>query len=153
MLLPNDDQHPVWLARVTEDGMLEYVAPYELQAYLNRWAGRMMDVAMWPHSTRRSQRQNRWWFGIFIPALANDLGWDRHDRMKLHYALVSLCFGTTFDERLGIDVPNVRSSGLNTREFSTLMEWGVRYAAETHHCYILMPDDLLAKQKDTTDET
>lgn len=137
---------PVFHALVTDDGKLVFPDGERglRQGYLKRLAGRPVDVTVRIHRNRRSSQQNRWHFGIAIPLIAQELGYDRHEHEALHYALVAKCFGTTFDKRLNQDVPNVRSSHLSTSEFSELMEWEVRWAATEYGIVVPLPNEAVA---------
>jgi hypothetical protein len=92
---------------------------------------------------RRSNDQNAWWWGVAVPLLADHCG---YDRVSMHYALVTACFGSRFDARLGVDIPNARSSKLTTREFSELMEWVVTFAATELNLTVPLPEDVSADQ-------
>ena len=74
--------------------------------------------------------------------MAEGLGWDHHERQALHYELVKLCFGTHTDPITGFEIPNVRSSKLDTAEFSKFMEWIVRWAMDEHKIYIPLPSEV-----------
>jgi hypothetical protein len=89
---------------------------------------------------RRSLDQNAWIWGVAYPLLGEGLGYDRHEIDDMHYALVAKCFGTHVDDRLGTEVPNVRSSKLTTKEFSEYMDWLVRFAAG-YGVVIPLPDE------------
>ena len=70
------------------------------------------------------------------------LGYDRHEREQLHYALLAECFGTAWDQRFGLSVPRVSSSKLTTGEFTQLIDWAVRWAATEHACRIPLPGEI-----------
>jgi len=109
--------------------------------------GKDVDVVVRKHTKRRSLPQNAWWWSMAVPLIAAEVGYEPHDKdghELVHYGLVAKCFGTTWNEKLKIDVPNVRSSKLSTEEFSKLMEWGVRYAATEYGLDLPMPDELAA---------
>lgn len=134
---------PVFTGEVTEDGRLLLAADERerRQGYLRRLAGKSVDVVVKAHKNTRSLQQNSWHWGVAVPLIAQELGYDKHDHDRLHYALVDKCFGTTFDKVLKQDVPNVRSSHLTTAQFSELMEWEVRWAATELNIVIPLPDE------------
>lgn len=135
---------PVFHADVKPDGSgltFDGAQRFRRQGYLRTLAGQRVDVIVRPHRERRSDRQNRWWWGVAVPLVAQELGYDKHDHEELHYALVALCFGTHRDEKLGLDVPNARSSALTTAQFSELMEWAVRWAAQQYGIEIPLPGE------------
>jgi hypothetical protein len=134
---------PVFHATVSENGklVLEPAERYQRQGYLRRLAGKSVDVVVKPHRHKRSDAQNRFWWGVAVPLIAHELGYDKHEHEALHYALVNLCFGTTSDPRLKQDVPNARSSQLTTAQFSELMEWAVRWAATEYGIVVPLPHE------------
>lgn len=110
-------------------------------ATLRKHAGAELDIEIRAHRKNRSLAQNAWLWGCAYPLIAEEIGYDRHEHDELHYWLVATCFGTHFDERLGADVPNARSSKLTTKEFGDYMEWLVRFAAQKWNCVIPLPDE------------
>ena len=105
-------------------------------------AGKRIEIIIRRERSKRSIEQNAWEWGVAIPTLAECLGYDKHEHEDLHYAMVAKCYGTHHDEKLGLDVPNRRSSKLTTREFSEYMEWFVRFAATEFGCVVPLPNDV-----------
>ncbi len=135
---------PVFHAEVSEDGRHLFWVDDERQqrvGYLKKLAGKAVDVVVRPHRNQRSLDQNRWWFGIAVPLIAHELGYEKHEHEDVHYALVAKCFGKKYDERIGEDVPKVRSSHLTTVQFSELMEWAVRFAAKDLGIVVPLPGE------------
>lgn len=104
-------------------------------------AGKRAEVVFRKPKSKRSLEQNKWHWGIAVPMIADSLGYDRHEYKEVHYALVAKCFGTKFDPKLKIEIPNKRSSELTTREFAELMEWEVRYAAQEWGVVLPLPGE------------
>jgi hypothetical protein len=111
------------------------------QGWLRSLEGVSVDVVVKPHVEKRSDQQNRWWWGVAVPLIAYELGYDKHELEAVHYALVSKCFGVKPDRLLG-EVPNVRSSHLTTVQFSELMEWAVRWAALEMGITVPLPNEV-----------
>lgn len=111
------------------------------RSWLRSLAGKPVDVVVKVHRNKRSVDQNAWLWGVALPLIGEALGYDLDEHETLHYALIDHCFGTVFDERLGRDVPKVRSSKLDTKTFSEYMEWLVRWAAREHGISVPLPDD------------
>lgn len=116
-------------------------------ADLPRWgnicralAGCTVEIVLRKPKSKRSLDQNQWWWGVAVPLIAEELGYDRHEYEAVHYALVSKCFGVRQDAKLG-EVPNKRSSQLTIAEFSELMEWAVRFAATEIGIALPMPGE------------
>lgn len=134
---------PTFHGVVTKAGTLELldVERIRRRVYLLGIAGKEVEIVIKVHRDRRSTKQNAWWWGIAVPLIAHELGYDRHEHDRLHYALVSLCFGTTVDAVTKQEIPNVRSSQLMTVQFADLMEWAVRWAAQEHGIVIPLPNE------------
>jgi hypothetical protein len=134
---------PVFHGHIDESGrfgLMLQEAPAR-QAYFKTLAGCDVDITVRKHRNQRSLAQNAWWWGVAIPLIAEGLGYDQHEHEDVHYALVAKCFGTHHDEKLQQELPNKRSSDLTTDEFSTLMEWGVRFAATEFGIVVPLPDE------------
>lgn len=135
---------PVFHGQVSADGETLTLVPTERdrrRGFLRSLAGCDVDVVVKRHRDRRSDKQNKWWWGIAVPLIAHELGYDKHEHDAVHYALVAKCFGTKVDPVLKQEIPNVRSSNLNTAQFSELMEWAVRWAATEHGIEVPLPGD------------
>lgn len=142
-------QQPRVVGMVGADGRITFDPAN--RAILDRWLltlrDKEVDIVVSEHKRTRSLPQNAWWWAVAVPMIAGEVGYEPHDadgHEKVHYGLVSLCFGTTWNAKLKQDVPNVRSSKLTTEQFSQLMEWAVRYAATEYGLYIPMPDEVAA---------
>jgi hypothetical protein len=137
---------PVFHGKVSDDGERLELAENERnlrRGYLRQLAGQAVDVIVRRHRKRRSDAQNRYHWGIAVPLIAQELGYDKHEHEDVHYALVSKCFGTHLDAKLKQEIPNKRSSMLSTEEFSQLMEWEVRWAATELGIVVPLPNEVL----------
>ena len=127
---------------VVRGGVLE-LEPRERDlrhGWLKSLEGCSVDVTVKKHHNKRSDRQNRYWWGVAVPLIAHELGYDKHEHESVHYALVSKCFGVTHDVSLG-EIPKVKSSHLNREQFSELMEWAVRWAASELGIVVPLPNE------------
>ncbi len=138
---------PVFYGDVTADGRLVLSAAQAplRRGYLKTLAGQPVVVTIKVKRNQRSAQQNRWHWGIAVPLIAHELGYDKHEHEHVHYALVAKCFGTTFDPKLKQEIPNVRSSHLTTTQFSELMEWEVRWAASEYGINVPLPNEAEAE--------
>lgn len=139
---------PVLTGRFNDHGQLCF-SPEERVQYDARGkelAGKRVTLKVDVLRNTRSLRQNAWIWGVAYPLIAETIGYDRHEHDEMHYALVAKCFGTHTDEKLGAEVPNVRSSKLDTKEFGEYMEWLVRFAAQQWSCVIPLPDEELTSR-------
>jgi len=134
--------HRIFHGRVSDEGTLLLLDDERemRERYLRRLAGKPVDVTIRIHKEQRSLDQNAWIWGVAYPLIAESLGYDHHEHEDLHYALIDECFGRRFDARIGREVPNVRSSKLDTAAFSQYMEWLVRWAAQ-QGIVVPLPDE------------
>lgn len=136
-------QIPIFHGRVTDEARLELLETERDQRriWLGSLTGKTVDVVIRLHRNQRSLDQNAWIWGVAYPLIAEALGYDKDEHEQLHYALVDECFGRSFDARIGREVPNVRSSKLDTGKFSEYMEWLVRWAAREHAIVVPLPNE------------
>ena len=134
---------PVFNGVVTADGRLELdgIEAMQRRRYLRSLVGKRVGVVVRERRSQRSTNQNAWLWGIALPLLAEELGYDEHEHETLHYALLGECFGHVYDPRSGQTVLAKTSSQLNTEEFADYMEWLVRWAATEHNCRIPLPGE------------
>lgn len=134
---------PVFNGVVTADGRLELdgIEAIQRKRYLRSLAGRRIGIVIRERRAQRSSNQNAWLWGVAIPMLAEELGYDEHEHETLHYALLGECFGHVYDPRSGQTVLAKTSSQLNTKEFAEYMEWLVRWAVTEHNCRIPLPGE------------
>jgi hypothetical protein len=116
------------------------VDPAAVRRELKARAGKEIELVLRAPKSKRSIEANAYWWGVAVPMIAEDLGYDKHEHDQVHYALVSKCFGVRQDPKLG-EVPNKRSSQLTVGEFSELMEWAVRFAATELGIVVPLPGE------------
>lgn len=136
---------PIFTGDVSKDGKLHLDNPDVMKRLLKSLAGKRAVVTLKEWRPRRSLKQNAWWHAAIdglIAQIADELGYDPQDHDSLHYELVKIWGGTHKDEVTGIEIANKRSSELTTEEFSDLMEWLARFAAEKWNVLLLLPGDL-----------
>ncbi len=133
----------IFYGRVTEAGMLllDQEGAY-LQFAKRKFAGKAIEVTIRAKRSKRSLDQNALWWSIIVPAIAEEVGYDRSEHDECHYALVARFFGTHTDKISGATVANARSSKLSTKQFSELIDGTVRWAATDLGLVLPMPDDL-----------
>lgn len=134
---------PVFNGVVTADGRLELdgIEAMQRKRYLRSLTGKRVGVVVRERRAQRSHNQNAWLWGVALPLLADELGYDEHEHETLHYALLGECFGHVYDPRSGQTVLAKTSSQLTTKEFAEYMEWMVRWAATEHNCRIPLPGE------------
>lgn len=135
---------PVFNGQVTADGSridFDGIEAPMRRRLLRALAGKRVGVVIREKRSQRSQSQNAWLWGVALPLLAEELGYDDHEHETLHYALLGECFGHVYDPRMGQTVLAKTSSQLNTKEFAEYMEWLVRWAATEHGCRVPLPGE------------
>jgi hypothetical protein len=135
---------PVFTGRVLPGGLLVIDRRADYARHVRSLHGRFVEVIVRKQRTKRSLAQNAWHWAIAVPLIAEALGYDKHEHDQVHYALVAKCFGTTANAKTGLDVPKARSSHLTTEQFSELMEWEVRFAAEFLDVLVPLPNEVAA---------
>ena len=134
---------PVFLGSVDAAGVLHVEDKRAWNQHAKKYAGRKVELVLRLRTSQRSDRQNRWTWGIAYPLLGEHWGYERSEHEAMHYGLLAQCFGTKIHPRFGIRVPRVTSSRrLNTKEFSEYMEWLVRYAAVEEGIRIPLPNEV-----------
>ena len=135
---------PSFAGRVLKGGLLVLEDRLGYSRWLRHLSGQFVEVSVRKQRSKRTLDQNAWHWGIAVPTIAAALGYERNEHEQVHYALVAKCFGTKRDSATGLDVPNVRSSHLSTVEFSELMEWEVRFAAQFLDVVVPLPNEATA---------
>jgi hypothetical protein len=138
----------VFNGKVTEQGTLELRDDQAgaRQRWLWTLKGQDVEVVVRKLKVKRSNKQNRLWWSLVIRPITAACEMDpnsKQDCELVHYGLVEKCFGTQFNEALDLELPKVRSSTLSVQEFTYLIEWTARWAAEELGLYLEMPEDLL----------
>lgn len=134
---------PVFPATVDAQGVLHVEDKGAWTRHVKRYLGKRVEMVLRLRTSQRSDRQNRWIWGIAYPLLGEHWGHDRNEHEAMHYGLLAQCFGTRPNSRFGIRVPRVTSSRrLTTKEFSEYMEWLVRYAAVEEGIRIPLPNEV-----------
>ncbi|MDP3937178.1 MAG: hypothetical protein Q8R92_03475 [Deltaproteobacteria bacterium] len=119
---------PVWHAMV-RDGRLDGLDRQRLAAYLERLEGIRVELVIRRTRARRSTDQNRYWWGVVVPRVAQHVGESGADGLdRIHYALLA-CWRGWSGEALGQRVPRCTSSSrLTTAEFTALIDWARQWA-------------------------
>jgi len=100
------------------------------------------DKAWWvtvkPFRKNRSLLQNAYYWPVVVGLIAQETG---NDQDTVHEGLLGVCFGykRIFFDGAWREIPNRRSSKLNTKEFNEYLECCCRWAA-TEGIYIPDPD-------------
>lgn len=103
--------------------------------------GECVEIRMASAHMSASDKQRRWWWS-FVAKLADHVGYDRHERDSLHYALLALCF--KYDHSGPMHLMKKPSwTHLTMQEASHLMEWSTRFARDEFGLDVALPSELL----------
>lgn len=133
---------PIFHGVVEPGGKLVVHRREAMEQHIKSLSGGPVEIAIRRRRSQRTLKQNALHWAVIVPAIAEALGYDRHEYEQVHYALVAKCFGTDRDPITGLEVPKARSSRLTTTQFNELIEWEVRFAAQDLGVAIMLPDDI-----------
>lgn len=103
---------------------------------------RVWEVTVKQFRKKRTEDQNNALWGVAYPPIMDATGYEKNE---LHEYYLCECFGSHVKDVFGKKkkVPNKRSSGLSTAEFSELYAFIQRHAAQTLGVYVPDPDPRL----------
>jgi hypothetical protein len=128
-----------WSADVVDGGKIVFRHPAEAMRHLRGLSGKHIVCTFEEWKDKRSDPQNRYWWGVVVAVLADHCGYssdEMHDALKFKFLR---------DEAEQGPLVKVRgTSTLSTAEFAKLID-DVRLWAETElHCYIPSPGEWAA---------
>ena len=130
---------PVFLATVRESGTLVLTDRPRFDAYVRTLAGKDVEVVVRRRKSQRSLQQNKYWFAVPVPILAEHCG---YTKTQMHYALLGECWGYTLGPT-GQPIPvRPSSSELNTAEFAHMIDWCLTWAASELQVRIPEPNEV-----------
>jgi hypothetical protein len=123
------------------DDVLTVTVPADGVVVVRQFAGRAVSIR--PVRKRRSLDQNAYWWAVPVRLIAEYCGYDPE---QMHYALLGEWQGYV-DGPVGPPVPRCSSSSkLTTAEFTELIDWVQRWAAEELDVQIPSPGEWQAGQ-------
>lgn len=130
----------VWLARVDEDGRIKPDRRHDFLRHVKGFTGQQVEVIVRKPRKQRSDRQNRYYWGVMLAILSEHLGYEEpeelHEALKLHFLRV---------EDPEKPLPGLRSTAsLSTREFEEYVEKVRMFASIEYGCYIPEPNEVEA---------
>lgn len=139
---------PVFSATVSDSGKLQLdgVQRRAMDLWLSTLAGKPVVVSIKQERATRSSAQNRYWWGVVVPCLAEHCGYT-HDEM--HEAL-KYKFLRMEAEAMPADLPKMRSTAtLTTKEFTDLIENVIAWAGADLGVMIPLPNEVAHDGDDT----
>lgn len=126
---------------IIRDGALAIKDPMRWRASLAGHEGERIIVTVEREGTRRTSRQNRWYWGTIVPMVAAYLSRGRELELhstQAHYVLKCAFLGVV-ETPLG--VAPLRSHRLTTKEFSDYCDQIVAHAASDWALHIPQPNE------------
>lgn len=117
----------IWRGRVTADGRLEIdenVAAWLV--HLGKLRGKDVDITITRHRFARSLQQNRYYWGVVVPLLADHCGYERqdmHEVLAMKFLRLENCPITGVPRRK-------HTPACDTAEFAAYVDSCIRLAAE-----------------------
>ncbi|MFH1012105.1 MAG: hypothetical protein V1784_12845 [bacterium] len=119
---------PVFRGRVSESGILQ-VGP-QFEVWLSTLKGKEVDVIVREKRTQRSNQQNKYYWGVIIKMICEELGHEEYEKDVVHYALRLMFLGEE-ENKHGLKIPRSTRS-LSTKEFidiytEPIKRWAVEF--------------------------
>lgn len=127
---------PVFEARSTEQGGLVLAELEKFRRHLATLAGKPLELVVRRKRAKRSNEANRYYWGIVIPLIAEELGYDKddcHEVLAMHFLRIENCPVTGAPRRK-------RTPDCDSAEFAEYVEKCIRLAAE-HGVYVPQPGE------------
>lgn len=134
---------PVFAGIVTEQGKLKMGESQRraMDMWLASLAGKPIVITIKQERATRSNQQNRYWWGVVVPLIAEHLGYtndEMHEALKYKFLRLEA-------ESAPADLPKIRSTAsLNTKEFTDLIENVITWAGSEFGLQIPLPNEVAA---------
>jgi hypothetical protein len=116
----------VLYALVSDDAKLEMEQPSDVKRVLRGLIGEVVEVIIRKRRSKRSDRANRYYFGVVIKLMAEHCGYEPDE---MHEAL-AFRFLRVEDDPITGSPRRKRTPKTNTAEFSDYVDQCIRFAAE-----------------------
>ncbi len=117
---------PVFTGRVLPGGLLVMDRQKDYARHVRSLHGRFVEVIVRKQRTQRTSRQNRYYFGVVIPLIAEHCGYEK-DEM---HELLAMRFLRTDDDPITGSPRRKRTPQTDTQEFADYLDSCIRFAAE-----------------------
>jgi hypothetical protein len=125
-----------FIGHVAENGALSFDFPKTVKEYLLSLAGAEVDVQIGKHYKKRTEQENRYYYGVIIPIVAEEIG--EEDKDIVHSWLqIAVDHKKTIG---GHDVP-LGTSELSTVEFEDYASRARMFASKFLNVYIPLPNE------------
>lgn len=132
-----------WIGLFVRDGKLAANVRQGIADFIAQFDGEQIDLIVRRHKRQRSLDQNAYWWAVPIAILAEHCGYEPE---QMHYALLGEWRGY-IDGLHGQPIPRCASSSkLTTAEFTELIEWVQRWAAQVMDVQIPAPNEWMESE-------
>lgn len=135
-------QIPIFRGRVSDSAQLEPATDEReyRRAYLQTLKGQNVEIVIRKERTKRSLDQNAYLHSVPFPLLAEELGYESIEELKL--ALMGECFGYHIDKVSGRELPiKPHTSNMSVDECSHFIEWLVTWAQTKFNIRVPLPNE------------
>ncbi len=131
---------PVFSGRVLAGGLLVIDKPKEYAKHVRTLHGRFVEVVVRKQRVKRSLDQNAYLHSVPFPMLAEELGYESIEELKL--ALMGECWGYHTDKVSGRELPvKPHTSSMTVDECTRFIEWLIQWAQITWNIRIPLPNE------------
>ena len=131
---------PIFAGNVDERGVLLLEQPVTYRAHVARLKGKRVEVTVRRYREQRTNQQSRYYWGVIVPLLAEEFGYDRkedcHEVLAMHFLRIEDCPITGAPRRK-------RTPDTDTAEFAAYTDACIRLAAE-HGIVVPSPNEVEA---------
>lgn len=125
-----------FLGSVGEDGSLSFKIPKVVKDFLLSLAGEEVDVQIGKHYKPRTEKENRYYWGVIIPIVAEEIGEENKD---IVHSSLQVAVGHS-KKVLNREVP-LGTSDLSTAEFEEYATKARMFASKFLNVYIPLPNE------------
>lgn len=127
-------------------GKISHATSLQIKALFASLPDGNIEITVESERHRRTNAQNRYWWGVFIPAVAQHCGYEQHEHESVHADVVAHLMPEYTTERVNHitgELQHVRAStkDMDTALFSEMMERGFRWAAVDLGLHIQSPQE------------
>lgn len=101
--------------------------PVDFGKWVRSLEGQQIELIVRKRGAGRSLQQNALLW-MWITMIADDKGYDKHEREQVHYELLAIRFGTVTLKH-GLVMPAKTTHDMTTAEMAEYLDWLQRYAA------------------------
>ena len=117
-----------------KNGKIKMEDPFGFRRHVISFEGKKIQVAVRKYKTQRSEKQNKYYWGVVIAMLGNDFGYDSEE---MHEALKFM-----FLKKEGKLTTVKSTASLTTTEFEVYLDKVKRWASQEYNIVIPDPNEV-----------